>query len=207
MSESRIPLGLPASVPAAPPVWRRLFHLAAGSSIPLLAIFINSPVMVALMAVLCGLALTVEAVRLRLPRLNSVLVKRLRPLLKDVEDRRLTGATYIAISALVAFLVFDKEVAIVALFFLSLGDPAAALVGSRMGGVRLAGKSPWGSLAFFGVSMAVAGVLSGTGAVSYHWGIVVGAAVAALVELVPFVLDDNLAIPLVAGAAMTATGV
>ena len=200
-------MGLRAPVTSAPPVWRRLFHLTVGSSIPFLAIFVNSTVMVALMAVLCGLALLVEVARLRLPRLNGFLVKWLRPFLKEVEDRRLTGATYIAISALVAFLVFDKEVAIVALFFLSLGDPAAALVGGRMGGVRLVGKSPWGSLAFFGVSLAVAGVLSGTGALSYHWGIVVGAAVAALVELVPFVLDDNLTIPLIAGAAMTAAGV
>ena len=47
------------------------------------------------------------------------------------------------------------------------------------------GKSPWGSLAFFLVAMGVAGVLSGAGVVSFHWGLVVGAAVAALVEAVP----------------------
>ena len=131
----------------------------------------------------------------------------LRPVLKETEDRRITGATYIAISALVAFLVFDKPVAIVALFFLSLGDPVAALVGSRMGGARVFGKSPAGTLAFLAVGVATASLLSVAGVVSFHWALAAGAGVAAAVELAPSILDDNLTIPLISGAAMTWMGV
>ena len=181
--------------------------MGAGSAIPLLGIFVSSGVMVILLAALSGLALLVEIARLRLPNFNHLLLGWLKPLLKETEDRRITGATYIAISAFVAFLVFDKPVAIVALFFLSLGDPMAALVGSRMGGVRILGKSPWGTLAFVIVALAVAGVLSAAGVVSFGWALVAGAAVAALVELVPTALDDNVTIPLVSGASMTLIGV
>jgi len=164
--------------------------------------------MVVVLASLTGLAVLVEAARLRAPGLNGMLVRWLRPLLKETEVRRLTGATYIAFSALVAFLVFDESVAIVALFFLSIGDPVAAIVGSRVGGVRIWGKSPVGSVAFFVVALASAGALHGAGQVPWHGGgLAVGAAVAALVELTPLFIDDNLTIPLAAGAAMMAMGV
>ncbi len=207
MSDMQRTLHLCIPAASTPPVWRRLFHIGACSAIPLLGIFFNPTVMVALLATLSGLALLVEVSRLRVPGLNQVLVRWLRPILKETEDRRITGATYIAVSALVAFLVFDKPVAIVALFFLSLGDPVAALVGSRIGGVRFLGKSPVGTLAFLAVGVAVASLVSVAGVVPFHWALAAGAAVAAIVELAPSILDDNLTIPLVSGAAMTWMGV
>ena len=181
--------------------------MGACSSIPLVAIFASGGLMVVLMAALSGLALSIEGARLRLPKLNRLLLARLRPLLKETEDRKITGATYIALSSLTVFLLFDKPIAIAAIFFLSLGDPVAALVGRRLGGPRLFGKSPGGTMAFFGVAVAVAGVLSAGGVVSFGWALVAGAAVAAVVELVPLALDDNVTIPLVSGAAMSLMGV
>ena len=203
----RTPIGLHIRPASAPPKWRRLFHIVACGAIPLLGIFVSPGVMVTLLATMSGLALLVELARLRLPGLNSILVARLKPLLKDTEDQRITGATYIALSALACFLVFDKPIAIVALFFLALGDPMAALVGSRMGGFRVFGKSPLGTLAFVTVAIGVAGILSSSNVVSFHWGLVAGATIAALVELAPSFLDDNLTIPLVSGAAMALAGV
>ena len=206
-SEMRTPTGLHIRPTSAPPERRRLFHMAACGAIPLLGIFVGSSVMVALLATASGLALLVELARFRLPFLNMILVTWFKPLLKDTEDRRITGATYIAIAALACFLVFDKSVAVVALFFLALGDPLAALVGSRMGRFRIFGKSPLGTLAFVAVAIGLAGILSAVNVVPFHWGLVVGAVVAALVELAPSPLDDNLTIPLISGAAMTGAGV
>ncbi len=203
----RIPIGLHVRPASAPPKWRRLFHIGACGAIPLLGIFVGSGVMVTLLATMSGLALLVELARLLLSGLNSILVAWLKPLLKDTEDRRITGATYIALAALACFLVFDKPIAIAALFFLALGDPVAALVGSRMGGFRVFGKSPLGTLAFMAVAIGVAGILSAVNVVPFHWGLVAGAIIAALVELAPSFLDDNLTIPLISGAAMTWAGV
>ena len=203
----RIPIGLHVRPASAPPKWRRLFHIGACGAIPLLGIFVGSGVMVTLLATMSGLALLVELARLRLSGLNLILVAWLKPLLKDTEDRRITGATYIALAALACFLVFDKPIAIAALFFLALGDPVAALVGSRMGGFRVFGKSPLGTLAFMAVVIGVAGILSAVNVVPFHWGLVAGATIAALVELAPSFLDDNLTIPLISGAAMTWAGV
>ncbi len=144
----------------------------------------------------------VEGVRLKLPRLNTLLVSRFRLLLKEAESRKVTGATYFVLSALAAFLLFDQSAAIAALLFLSLGDPVAALVGRRAPGIRFFGKSPVGTLAMVLVGMGIAGVLSGAGVADRHWGLFVGAVAAGVVELLPVPLDDNVTIPLVSGGVM-----
>ena len=199
-------LSVPAhdlALPPRPTLWRRLFHIVSGSSIPLAGIFVPKELMVGLLAALSGLAIALEMGRFAFPDFNRVLLKRLSPLLKQSEGRSVTGATYVALSALFAFLLFDKAVAVTALLFLSLGDPIAALVGSRVGGPRPFGKSPLGTLAFFIIAMSAAAVLMAAWEVEHHWAIAAGAAIAALVELTPLHLDDNLTIPLISGGAMT----
>jgi dolichol kinase len=152
--------------------------------------------------ILAAGSLTLELARFRYLPLNRLLVHWLSPLLKEGEDRHLTGSTYLLIASFIAFLFFDRGVAIAALLFLSLGDPAAALVGKRMPGPRVWGKSPGGTAAFVAVALVVVAILVATGAVPYHWGLLIGAGVAGLVELAPLRLDDNLTIPLLSGAAM-----
>jgi glycerol-3-phosphate acyltransferase PlsY len=185
---------------------RRLFHITAGSAIPLLGIFLDKGVMVSVLAGLAGLAVLVELLRFLIPALNRLLVRWLSPLIRQEEGRSVTGATYLVIAALAAFLFFEKPVAVVALLFLSLGDPLAALVGGRTGGPRAFGKSLWGTLAFLVASLAAAGALSAGGVVEPRWPLLLGALVAALVELLPLPLNDNLTIPLFSGGAMSLLG-
>ena len=185
-----------------PPVWRRLFHLTAGSSVPLAGIFGPEGPLVVALAVLAAGGLTLELARFRVAWLNQRLLRWLWLVLKEQEERRITGATYMLIGAFLAFLFFDAGVAVAALLFLSLGDPAAALVGRRMPGLRFSGKSPGGTAAFVAVALLVVAVLTVSGVVEYHWALLAGAAVAGLVELLPLPPDDNLTIPLASGAAM-----
>ena len=190
-----------------PPVWRRLFHLSFGSSIPIAGIFAPEYSMVAALGVVSAGGLGLDLLRFRLSWLNWQFLRWLAPLLKREEDRRITGATYMVIAALFVFLLFGSSVAVPALLFLSLGDPTAAVVGRRAPGPRIRGKSPWGTSAFIAVALLVTAVLAGAGVVDYHWGLLVGAVMAGLVELVSVPPDDNLAVPLAAGAAMYFLGV
>lgn len=192
---------------APPPVWRRLFHLTAGSSIPVAGIFVPDLLMVLALAALAAGGLGLDLARFRVEGLNRIFLRWLAPLLKSDEGRRITGATYMAIAALVVFLVFDRPVAVAALLFMSLGDPAAALVGRRMPGLRIFGKSPVGTAAFIAVSWAVAGLLVGSGVVDYHWGLMAGAVAAGLAELAPLPVDDNITVPIAAATAMYFFGV
>ena len=159
--------------------------------------------MVGLTATLAGLAILFEITRLRFPDLNRQAIRWLSPLMKTSERQSITGATWLIIASLIAFLAFDKPVAIVALLYISLGDPAAALVGSRVPGPRIAGKSPLGTLAFLIVGLSAASILMAVDVLEHHWSVGVGAAIAALVELTPLRIDDNLTVPLISGAAMT----
>ena len=185
-----------------PPIWRRIFHIAAGSSIPVAGIFFVPGAMVVALAVLSAGALGLDLVRFRVGWLNRQFLRWLAPLLKEGEGHRITGATYMVVASLTVFLLFDAPMAVASLLFLSLGDPAAALVGLITPGPRVSGKSPGGTVAFLVVSLAVVGLLTASGAVDYHWGLLAGAAVAALVELAPLPVDDNFTIPVVSGAAM-----
>jgi glycerol-3-phosphate acyltransferase PlsY len=188
-------------------VWRRLFHATAGSGVPVAGIFVPWEPLVIALGILSGGGLAFDLLRMRIPWLNRWLVSWLAPLLKQEEDRRITGATYLAIAAFFAFLLFDQSVAVSALLFLSLGDPAAALVGRRMPGLRVFRKSPGGTAAFIAVSLVIVAVLVGADVVEYRWSLLAGAVVAGLVELAPLPLDDNLTIPLISGGVMQLLGV
>jgi len=190
-----------------PPVWRQLFHLTAGSSIPVAGIFAPEQWMLIALAVVSGGGLGLDLARFRLSWLNRQFLRWLAPLLKYDEGHRFTGATYLVVAGLLAFLFFDAAVAVPAMLFLSLGDPVAALVGRRTRGPRVWGKSPAGTAAFIAVSLAAVGVLVGGNAIEFHWGLLVGAGIAGLVELASLPPDDNLAVPLVAAAAMHFLGV
>ena len=185
-----------------PPIWRRLFHLIAGSSVPVAGIFVPEDGMVIALAVLAAGGLSLDLLRFRIGWLNQVFLRWFAPLLKAEEGHRITGATYMLIAAVIVFYLFGTTIAVAAMMFLALGDPAAALVGRRMPGPRFWGKSPGGTAAFVAIALLAVAVLGGTGAVEYHWGLLVGAAVAGLVELAPLRLDDNLTVPLAAGTAM-----
>ena len=207
MGASEAHRGQQSTIPPPPPVWRRLFHLTAGSSVPVAGIFAPENGMVLALAVLAAGGLALDLLRFQVSWLNRAFLRWLAPFLKPQEGRRFTGATYMLIAAVIAFYFFDTAVAVAAMFFLALGDPAAALVGRRAPGFRIFGKSPGGTAAFVAVSLAVVAVLTGSGAIGYHRGLLVGATIAGLVELAPLPLDDNLTVPLLAGAAMHFLGV
>ena len=191
-----------AAAYTSPQVWRRLFHLIAGSILPVAGIFLSWLVIIILATGLMLISLGLDLIRIRLPFFNQIFLRFLSQFLKKAEERRVTGATYMLIATVIAFLVFEQKVAVVALLFLSVGDPMAALVGSRTPGPRIFRKSPGGTLAFVGGSLLVVLVLVGSGFTHYHWGFIAGAVIAAGVELAPVPLDDNLTIPLLTGTAL-----
>jgi dolichol kinase len=129
--------------------------------------------------------------------------------LREHEKNGLIGSSYFVFGALLAIILFPKPVTIASLYILILCDAAAAIVGTGWGKTRIFAKSLEGSIAFFvtGIIVVILAMqdkpLWGKSAIQGHlfWGVlaVLGAA---LVELLPTGLDDNLTVPLVAGAIM-----
>ena len=61
------------------------------------------------------------------------------------------GSTYMMASSLIVFLFFEKEVAILALLYIAVGDPLAGTLGKRFGRIKIGSKSLEGTLAFEGL--------------------------------------------------------
>ena len=189
--------------PAPPRIYRHAFHLLAGSSIPVAGLYAPASWMVWGLVGASAVALVAEAVRAVVPPFNDALMRTL-PLFKPAERSRVTGATFLILAAMVSFVWFDPEVAVLGLLFIAVGDPAAAIVGSRSKRGRLFDKSLAGSLAFAVAAGAAAALTALHPDVPLAWWVAVGVIVAALVELLPLPLDDNFTVPLAAAGAMAA---
>ena len=190
---------------------RRVFHALAASVLPVGALLLPLDLVQAL-AVAAALAMVAAEVARRLsPRLNRLIVGVFGRMMRPAEEKgRITGATYLACASAAALYLYPPSVAALALLFHAWGDPAAAMVGSRFGRLRLpavGGGSPQrktleGSLAFLAVALVVSVVLRATGAYDVFWPAAVGAVVAAAVEVVRLPVDDNATVPLVSGGLM-----
>jgi dolichol kinase len=159
-------------------------------------------------------AVFIDIFRLSEPRLRHFLNSLIGAIMRPHERTDLLGSTCLLMSSTMTVLIFPKSVAVAALCLLIGGDTAAALVGKRFGRVRVFGrKTLEGTAAFVaaGVILNAAVTLAGSRlwpdapGLSISAG-AIGAVAGAIVEAVPFPIDDNFAIPIVSGVAMVLAG-
>jgi dolichol kinase len=136
---------------------------------------------------------------------NTTFGRLLRRRESNKARKRLNGATYVLISATLCVLIFPKLIAMTSFIILIIADMASALIGRRFGKHRFLGKSLEGSSAFF---LSALLVIAFTPKIDYLFGeYIIGAIAAAsgaIVEALPWEVDDNLTVPLSVGAVMWA---
>lgn len=149
-------------------------------------------------------ASTTELLRRLSPNFNRRLCNNMRGIMRERERNSISSATYFMGAMLVIFLIFPKDVNMLALYFTSVGDAAAGIVGSRWGRHRLAPHvSLEGCVAAFAICFVGCLGLTAFGLPNYRpqgldlWLFSSGAALAATVaESCIKRFDDNLTIPL-----------
>jgi len=185
---------------------RKLIHVSS-LSIPIACIWMPKWTALAVLAPLTIVGLIVEFLRTRVHVVDRLILRIVGPMLRPHESRqgqgRISGATWVLISATICVLIFPKVVMVTAFSVLIVSDSAAALIGRPFGRHRFLKKSVEGSLAFL---VSAIGTVAASAAVfeaplPFMLAGVAAAAAAALVEAASTGahIDDNLTIPLTFG--------
>ena len=183
---------------------RRLWHISAVLSIALAAWFLPERTMLISLGLVTFFFLGFEFTRLNVPHINRWFVSRFGPILREEEVSRVTPSSYVLISALVAYLAFGREIAMLSVCFLAVGDVAAGIVGLQLGRTKLFGKALEGDLACFVSCLAAGFVLCYAGLEVGLMAVLVGSLAATVGQAIRSPVDDNLTLPLFAGMAMAA---
>jgi len=182
---------------------RGLFHMSGVLLVVAAAFFLPRMALLISLGVVTFIVFALELVRLKVPAVNRWFLSFFWPLLRKEEASRLTGTGFSLAGALVAFLLFPRDIAILAVSFLAVGDPMATIVGKHIGRTRLLGKRTLeGDLACL-VSCTIAGFIGYFAGLDIIWpAVLVGALGATIAEAIPLPINDNLILPLFAGLVM-----
>lgn len=182
---------------------RSLSHLAVGLSIPIAALFLPREILLIALGTVVIIVLGFELVRFRASPLNEWFFRYFGFLARKTEVSRFMGASYLFVGGLVAMLIFQRDIAVLALSFMAVGDVFASIIGKRLGKIKFRSKTVEGSLGCFVSCLA-------TGLIFYYAGlditlliVLAGSVTATIVEAASLPINDNLTIPLAAGLIMT----
>ncbi len=157
------------------------------------------------MAVATTIFLVVDLLRLRLNPFKDIFIILFGSLLRRKEFSSLTGGSYLMVASLVCMLLFgsNRGVFIAAISFLAIGDTVAAIVGLSIGKIRIFRKTVEGTLAGLAACIGVAYLISVLPNIDLPLLVgIIGAVSAAVVEALPFEINDNVVIPMFSGTVM-----
>jgi dolichol kinase len=174
---------------------RKAVHLSA-LLVPVVSELTSKSVMLITLSILVVVYVLEEVLRLKgmpLPFMTPFTLRMSRP-----EERAsfIVRPIYLALGIILSLIVFPSLIAYASICIGAIGDPVAAIVGSNLGSRRIIRrKTMEGFLAGLGASFLAASLL-----VTVFLALV-GAVGGMLMELLD-VPDDNLSMPIVAGALM-----
>ncbi len=176
---------------------RKAIHYNA-SLIPIIYyFFVDRQIALIILGGFSAAMIFAEILRMRNPLSRNLYVKIFGWMTRSHEyEGHFTGATYVFLGSFFTIFLFPKEIAVIVLLFLSVGDPTACLVGLSIGKVKIWRKKTLeGSLAFIVAGFLATFWIPGISL----WVKVIGTFVACFVELIPWKVDDNITIPIITG--------
>lgn len=188
---------------------RKVWHICSGLfGLLIVEVFSLSQNQAAIVLLaVAAISLLTDLLRMRYPRMNTIVLKTLGPFMRQSEVHSLSGIPFFAFGTSMTLFFFHKDVAIMSVLFLIFADPIASLVGILYGKDEfLPNKSLQGSAAGFLTCLVIA--LSYC--LYYHvlspelflFAIAAGV-IGSVSEMASVIVDDNLTIPLISGAGLT----
>jgi dolichol kinase len=183
---------------------RTIFHVSGGIFLTVSGYLLSSPENLIFLGVVFLLSIIGEAGRKYIPALNRLSGKLLGFVMRPHEFEGASGLIPFTAGVLLAFLLFDRIMAVAALVPLIVGDRAGVLVGKGIGRINLWGKTLEGTMGFIAATLMAHMALSWFFPellITFGWTLIVGSTIiGALAELLPRPLDDNITIPVAGGA-------
>jgi len=179
-------------------ILRKLIHLSV-VVVPLGYLFINKELLLLILSLLLVVAVSIEAARSVSEKFSDLFIKIVGRMLRKHENKRLTGATYLIFGSFLTILIFNKWIAITALFFVIISDALAAVVGTMFGRHTIYGnRTVEGSAVFVAASLIIILMIN---KVPFFVGLS-GMVIALVLEVFVKRVNDNLMIPLSSGLVM-----
>ena len=183
-------------------IGRKLYHLIGGIGLLSLYFLLGRERALTFYGVSYIVVLGLDIIRLTSPRVNAFIFDHFKSFIRANEVRRLTGTSPYIMGIGLSLYAYSTPIAVASICFLATGDVAATTIGERYGRTKIGSKSIEGTVAFVIAALTAGGVLSLVGVVISPWVLVLGALVAAGVELLTLPINDNLLIPIVSGGVM-----
>ncbi|MBI1969324.1 hypothetical protein HYS48_01405 [Candidatus Woesearchaeota archaeon] len=181
--------------------WRKVLRLAA-LLIPLLSFVLSWNILITSVGILVLAMAAIELYRFSHPLFNTQLFLQCRSLFKRQERGRISGIFWYLASSFFILFFFEQDIAIPALFFTTLGDGMANIIGEKFGRKKIFHRSLEGSLAclFF---CLVAGLILKNFLNITPLQILLGSITATVVELFSIGMDDNLTMGILSAWVMS----
>jgi len=193
----------------------KFYHCLGGLFFPILYYFLPSKkIALVIFLALAIIFSLIEILRFFSSRAKKIMEQKfgkISILFKEEEVYRISGTTYLTWGNFFTSIFFQKDIAILAMIFVALGDVAAAIFGEAFGKINIFKRSLEGFLASFLVCLLCGFVYANYFAfVNLSFKIIlIGALTASVIGHISAPLlkiNDNLTIPLISGLAMTLLG-
>jgi dolichol kinase len=197
---------------------RKALHLSA-LAYPIGIVLARRPTALAVVIPLALIGLAVDVARQRTDLVRKPFLRVFGSIMRPEEVPTpgaplvLNGAVWMCVAAALCVLFFPAPIAAAALIMQQMGDAAAAIVGRRFGTIHWPGqrKTLEGSVALAATAFASGWLLAqipveGLAAALPVGRLAAGAVAAAVAEALPIPMNDNIRVPLAAGAVMLFVG-
>ena len=144
--------------------------------------------------------LLIDLTRLIYRRFNIILFKA-KEIYKSKEYKKFSSITLFLIACFLSFLLFEENIASLAVTFIIFGDFFSKYFGMRFGRIKVFDKTLEGSIAFFNACLASGFILLKF--INFSFPVfMIGAFIATTMEVLPLGIDDNFSVSIVSASVM-----
>jgi len=163
--------------------------------------FLSREMILLILAIVMSIVIVFELLRLKNEKLNQKLLKFFDGVYRETEAKNVSTLIFTLSGIFFTVFFFEKEIALLAIFFLTFGDGFAALVGEKYGKHKIFGEKSWvGVITNLLTCLAVGLIFSHFYPIKFSQ-IFFGSLAATVIEILP--VKDNLLIPVVSAYVMT----